>query len=185
MQRVLILLGVVAALALGTAPAGAAATGSTKVESNTCPTAPVVAYVSLGVQSDGIDAPSGAEWARGTYTRQIVIYRLGTYTFCAITRDSGTFTTEAGPSPGGTGWVGAGLSGTVTKSTRSTIFYGAWRPLVPTMGAIGTSADGNWLPLFFSWTSGYDTAWWAQLYRSVYGCFNWSYSYGVSGDITS
>jgi hypothetical protein len=185
MRRLMIPLAA-AVIGLAAAPAGSAAT-KRAFDGNTCPSAPVVAYVTMGIQSDGIVGPSGLEWARGTYTRQIVIYRLGTYTFCVITRDSGTFTSEAGPSPGGTGWLDAGVTGTVTKSTRSTIFYGVWRPSVPTMGSIGTYPDGNWLPLFFSWTSGYGDGWFAQLYRSpvatVAACFNWSSWYGVSGDI--
>lgn len=187
MQRVLIPLAAAAALALGIASPGSAAAHSAKVESNTCPSAPVVAYVTVNVTSDPIAGPSGAIWATGTYVKQIVIYRLGPHTFCAITRDSGTFTTIGGASPNGTGWVAPGVTGNVVKSARSWVFTANWRPAVALFGAVGTiTTSEEWLSLFFWNVSGFGDAFWAQQYRTAAnGCFNYTSNYGITGDIVS
>ncbi|HEY3181380.1 MAG TPA: hypothetical protein VGJ77_00980 [Gaiellaceae bacterium] len=180
MQRVLITLAAVVAVVLGVAPTGGAAT---TVESSRCPYGTVAALVTLTVADDAVTGVTGAEWARGAYTKTILVYRLGPRTWCAVTRDTGGFVTEAGLSPAGTSYVAGGISGSLIRSTRSWIFTADWRPVVPTMGSIGTSTTGDWLPLFFANVSGYGDAWYANVFNTGLSCMTFSV-FGVSGDIT-
>ena len=66
-----------------------------------------------------IDPVTGVDpanvWATADYTRTLQVYRVAKNTYCATWRDSGTFVTVAGQSPGGTGTVAKnGKSGTVS-----------------------------------------------------------------------
>lgn len=180
MQRVLITLAAVVVVVLGVAPTGGAAT---TVESSRCPYGTVAALVTLTVTDDAVAGVSGAEWARGSYTKTILVYRLGPRMWCAVTRDTGGFVTEAGVSPAGTSYVAGGISGSLIRSIRSSIFIADWRPVVPTMGSIGTSMTGDWLPLFFANVSGYGDAWYANVFNTGLSCMTFSVL-GVSGDIT-
>jgi hypothetical protein len=180
MHRVLITLAAVVAVVLGSAPTGGAAT---TVESSRCPYGSVAALVTMTVTDDAVLGVSGAEWARGSYTKTILIYRLGPRTWCAVTRDTGTFVTEAGVSPAGTSYVDAGITGSLTRSTRSFLFTADWQPTVPTSGSIGSYPTGDFLPLFFANVSGYGDAWWANAFNTGRSCLTFSVL-GVSGDIT-
>src|SRR5437868_15518089 len=111
MKRAFTLAAALCVLALGTvSTASAKATYST-----TCPAySQLVAsttYVVTGDPVTGAD-PSNV-WATADYTRTLQIYKVATgkNTCCAVWRDSGTFTTDGGTSPAGTGCVDAGITG--------------------------------------------------------------------------
>src|SRR3954470_16387107 len=128
------------ALALGAvAVAPASATIST-----TCPYgSQLIAYGSTVVTGDSLTGadPSNV-WAIGNYTRTYQLYRVSGHTFCATWRDSGTFTTVGGTSPGGTGTVDAGVTGNLTQ-TRVETFSGTFQPH-------GLPSSGDTLSDYFS-----------------------------------
>ena len=64
----------------------------------------------------------GNAWAFDNYARRLVVVRTGPGQFCAITRYLGNFTTNAGTSPGGTGTVPDGLTGSFAGGYRTTTF---------------------------------------------------------------
>ena len=149
---------IAAAVALLSVPAASAATSRTTALTSACPYyAPVVVNVSQVVTNDYARTTAGRPFGLESYTRQLVVYRLGPHTFCAITNARGTFSTLAGVSPGGTGTVSDGITGNFSQGTGTTIFYGTWRPLVPTSGPIGSfdyACGTSWTcPGLFDWTS--------------------------------
>jgi len=89
------------------------------------------------------------------------------HTFCATWRDSGTFTTTGGTSPGGTGTVDAGVTGNLTR-TRVETFTANWQPRAATSGSIGAQ-DGPFdlLSLYFTNVSGVTVGWYADLYTTA------------------
>jgi hypothetical protein len=157
------LLAVVAALAAMTiAPTASAAT--------TCPAWPIVVNAYQRITNDTERGTQGTVWARSDYTRLLRIVRSGSR-FCAYANSNGTFRTIAGTSPAGTGTVGEGVTGTIMSHWSTNVFYGSWRPTMPTSGLIGTF-DGSvdWRSLFFSYTTSVAPVYWA-----------WGYNAGTNG----
>jgi hypothetical protein len=171
MKRVLTIAAILGLAALASA-SGAFARSS----ASTCPSAPLAAYVTYGVGSDPIAGGSGTAWANGSYTRTLLIYRYGATAFCAVWRDFGSFTTVAGPSPGGAGLVAAGVHGVMIRNSVSTVFTASWKGTAPTRGSLDTS---DWLSLYFDDVQGLGVAYAAGLFQSAYGC--WSYKLGAPG----
>jgi hypothetical protein len=181
MKRVLTIAAIVGLAAL--ASASGAFARSTVVN---CPSSPTAAYVSFGVGSEPLVGSSGNVWANGTVTTTLLIYRINAQTFCVLQRDSGTFATVAGPSPGGTGTVAAGIKGSMTVSTVSTVFTAHWKGTAPTSGSLGSYPTPlDWLSVYFDDVQGLGTAYTAGLFQSAAGC--WSYKSGgaMMGDVVS
>lgn len=88
--------------------------------------APLINIVE-GVQNDADSAVSGSVWAFDAYMRQIDVRQIGTNTYCAIARYVGTFVTEPGVGPAGTGELAGGIRGTL---------YGGYRLMI-----VGTPLD--------------------------------------------
>ena len=180
MKRVLVLCGVLVALA-ALSPARARAALPT-----TC-TGTQVAYVSMTVPNEQVTGADGHVWATASYTRQVIIRRYNAFTFCAMTQDSGTFTTIAGVSPGGTGIVSDGITGPLSRSTRTDWFTARWAPSVATSGSIGVvDASTPWTSLFFSGTVSFSLTWEARIYQtSGHGCIAYRLDRGgwYAGDI--
>jgi hypothetical protein len=110
--------------------------------------------VSYGVQNDVDTGVKGNTWALDTYTRAVRVWRTGPASFCAVSTYNGTFTSIAGPSPGGRWELPAGIRGTL-KASSTTIFRG--KPTthaVPLHGFLGVKdfAAGTW-----EWMSDYFT----------------------------
>jgi hypothetical protein len=180
MKRVLTIAAI-----LGLAALASGSSALARSSASVCPSAQLAAYVTYAVDGDPITGASGtAVWAKSSYTRTLLIYRYDTTTFCAIWRDSGSFTTVAGPSPGGTGLVAAGISGRMTRSSVSTVFHAHWRGTTPTRGTLAGQAD--WLSLYFdSGVQGLDLAYEAGLFQSPYGCFSYRSGGLSTGDIVT
>lgn len=164
MKRALTLAAALCVLALGAvSPASARAAYST-----TCPTgSQLVAYTTYLVTGEPVTGadPSNV-WATADYTRTLQIYRVAKNSFCALWRDSGTFTTTGGTSPGGTGTVAAGITGKLTRSRVET-FTATWQPSVPTSGSLGLFPGGvDVLSLYFTGVSGITVTWYADLYTT-------------------
>jgi hypothetical protein len=165
MKRALILAAALCVLALGAvSPASAVGTYTTS-----CPAySQVVASVSYLVSGDPVTDANGNVWATGSYTRTLQVYRLaGTKnTYCATWRDSGTFVTVGGNSPGGTGTLAAGIAGKLTRTAVTTNFTATFQPRAATSGSLGT-ASADWTSLYFSNVQGLDLVWYSNLYTTA------------------
>lgn len=164
MKRALTLAAALCALALGAvSTASAQATYTTS-----CPAySQLVVSVSYLVTGDPVANADGNVWATADYTRVLQVYRVpgAKNTYCATWRDSGTFVTVAGASPGGTGSVDAGIAGRLTRTAVTTNFTGTFQPRGATSGAIGTFAGPfDWTARYFNNVQGLDLVWYSNLY---------------------
>jgi hypothetical protein len=162
MKRAFTLAAALCVLALGAvSPASArAATYST-----TCPAySQLIAYNTYLVTGDPVTGADPTNvWATATYTRTVQIYKVSGNTYCAVWRDTGTFTTLGGTSPAGTGTVDAGITGRLTRSRVET-FTGTWSPT----GATGPFAGPfDVLSLYFTDVSGVTVTWYADIYTTT------------------
>jgi hypothetical protein len=155
---------IAAAVALLSASAAAAATSRTTALTSACPYGPIVVNVSQVVSNDFARNTAGRPFALQSYTRQLVVFKVGPQSYCALTNARGTFSTVGGASPGGGGTVAAGVTGIFSAGTGTTIFNARWRPLAPTSGSIGSfdygCSDAWSCPSLFDWTS----LWFADVY---------------------
>jgi hypothetical protein len=165
MKRAITLAAALCALALGAvSPASAHGTYTTS-----CPAgSQLVASVTYSVTGESITGRDGTVWATGSYTRTLLVFRVGPgKNYCANYRDSGTFTTIGSTSPGGSGFVAAGITGTFSRTGVTTTFSAKWRPSVPTTGSLGTFASPpDWVDFFFSDVSGLDLVWYANVFQT-------------------
>jgi hypothetical protein len=184
MRKTLVTLAAAAGVALG-AVSPASAVVDVKAF---CPIGtPVVSYATANVVGDGASGVAGNVWALTSYQRTISVVRVAGYwnRFCAATREVGTFSTLAGTSPGGTGFVPAGITGNVYGGLRTNTFTAKFSPQVPTTGSIGTFyGPVNWLSLYFTDIQGLDLTWWTwSYYTSANGAWR-NQADGILGDIT-
>jgi hypothetical protein len=153
-----------------------------------CPwNAPLIASGSYGVTDEPVQGIKENVWATANYTRTIAVYRVSTSSYCVAWRDTGSFTTVAGPSPGGSGTVAAGISGPLTRTGVTTNFTATWQPNVPTSGYLGSyPAPVDWTSFYFGNVQGLDLVWWTNSYRtSANGCWANRTGYPSIGDILS
>jgi hypothetical protein len=122
---------VLGALALATA-SDAAATG---VKNQGCGAGALVLDIRYRVLNDIDTGVKGNNWAFDTYVRTVNVWRKSAGRYCAASTYRGTFTTIAGPSPGGTTIIPAGIRGTLRGSSTTT-FKGA-----PAVASLPTRAD--------------------------------------------
>src|SRR5712691_1571199 len=136
-------LAAVVALSLATVPAALAsppdrADGPTIIDVNRyCPPGLLVVNVTQTVVDAADKGALGNVWAFETYRRRIQILKTGPNTYCGGLQYSGVFTTNAGPSPGGTGLVGPNVTGMIGGGYRTTNFTATFAPSAPTSGSIG------------------------------------------------
>jgi hypothetical protein len=167
MKRAFILAAALCVLALGAvSPASALGTYTTS-----CPSSSqVVASVSYTVTGDPVTGANGDAWATADYTRTLQVYRVPgspKNTYCASWRDSGTFVTVGGASPGGSRTVDAGIAGKLTRTGVTTNFTATFQPSVATSGAVGPFAGPfDWTSLYFSNVQGFGLVWYANLYTT-------------------
>jgi hypothetical protein len=157
------------------APASASALISTS-----CPAgSQLIAYGSTFVTGDPVTGADPSNiWATADYTRTFQLYRVYGHTFCAVWRDSGTFTTVGSTSPGGTGTVAAGVTGNLTR-TRVETFSATFQPhSLPTSGDI--------LSAYFIGVSDVNVTWYVDLYTtSANGAWGSRTGFPSYCDITS
>jgi hypothetical protein len=180
----------------GAAAIGLAALGLTSTAlagatvSSTCPSATVlIAAPTYTTTGEALVGSRGNVWAYATYTRQLQIYRVTTKadTYCATMRDTGTFTTVPGPSPGGKGTVIAGITGTLGRVLTTSSFSGRWRPEEPLTGPVGAyPPDVDWTDWYFDDVSGFGMPYWSLSARSpANGCWSSRTDNPNLGDIRS
>jgi hypothetical protein len=186
----------VVASALAVLSAVVVPTASAAGERTSCFYGTVVVDVTQRVYDDVDAGLAGNAWASKMYNRRIVVRQTGWRTFCAYSTAGGYFTTLAGESPGTTGWLNAGISGTVMSQWRSTSFNATFLPLAATSGALPPidfqckatffcPGYADWRQLYFRDVVGYDVWQWDWGFNGgTYG--SWQHrSIGTSGDITS
>jgi hypothetical protein len=153
-----------------------------------CPwNAPLIASGTYGVTGEPVQGTKGNVWAVANYTRQIAVYRVSTSSYCVTWRDTGTFTTLEGSSPGGGGTVAAGISGPLTRTAVTTNFTATWQPTVLTSGSLGTfPAPLDWTSFYFGGIQQPDLVWWTGSFQtSANGCWAYRTGYPSIGDIRS
>jgi hypothetical protein len=145
-----------------------------------------VSYLVTGEQVTGVD---GNVWATASYTRMLQVYRVpgAKNTYCATWRDSGTFVTVAGESPGGTGTMEAGIAGSLTRTAVTTNFTASFQPRAATSGALGSfTAPFDWTSLYFGNVQGFGLVWYSNLYTTpANGAWGSRTGYPSYCDITS
>ncbi|MBT5775549.1 MAG: hypothetical protein HOH95_14375 [Dehalococcoidia bacterium] len=148
-----------------------------------CDGGDLVVNVTHGVVND-LDSGLGGWWASDSYQRRIQISDMGDGTFCALVQYHGTFTTLAGPSPGNTDVIEAGITGILSGGYRQ-IITGTLDldPDFRTRGNLGTfdyECDAEAGPSYntactglFRWQSEYfdpaptrSTEWWGYSYHT-------------------
>jgi hypothetical protein len=200
MKKFLAACAALAALVLVTVPTALAnpdkqADGATLIDGlKYCPSGQLVVDVTQTVVNDADAGVLGNAWAVDQYTRQIQVLKTGPNSYCAGTRYTGSFTSNDGPSPGGTAAVTAGITGSIGGGYRSTNFKAHFAPTVPTSGPIGVfdyrcdaafNCPGyvNWTSLFFKNVQSFGLARWEWVYTSAANG-SWYNSYlGNFGDI--
>jgi hypothetical protein len=184
MRKTLVTLAAAAGVALGVAsPASAVIDQKAYCPYGTL----VVSYAAQNIVGDDAPGQAASLWALASYQRTISVVRVAPYwnRFCAATREVGTFSTLAGTSPGGIGFVPAGITGNVYGGLRTNTFTARFSPQVPTSGSIGTFyGPANWLSLYFTDIQGLDLTWWTwTYYTAANGAFR-TQADGNLGDIT-
>ena len=88
-----------------------------------------------------LPARDGRMWADFSYTQHVRIWRVGARQYCVRRDVEGTWVSIAGTSPGLTGTISDGLTGTLTSTT-----YWQWTgrlaPTAPTSGYLGSVDAG-------------------------------------------
>jgi hypothetical protein len=161
-----------------------------------CPAGVLVINVVQKAINDDDSGVAGNAWAKDEYVRQIQVVQTAPGSFCATVSYRGSFSTNAGASPGNTGSLEEGVVGTfqggysaiVTGTLRSSP---AWR----TRGSVGTfdyACDGafncpgyaSWVEIYFDGSPGFAYAWWGWVYHAGNNGSWVNSSDGNSGDIT-
>ena len=184
----------VAAAAAGLLLAPASPAGAAIDPKANCPSGQYVVNATQTILNDASRGVAGNTWAFRNYWRTIVIVRTGNNTYCAATRDWGSYSTVAGTSPGATGAVSSGLAGSFSGGIRSNVFRATFRPSVPTTGSFGTydyRCDASlvcpgyvdWRSLYFTNIRDYDLTWWNWTYYGGDYGFWQDYALGTAGDI--
>jgi hypothetical protein len=161
MRRFGVFIGVLVAAALVAAGAASSKSGPKNLG---CGAGKLVIDIRFTVVQDVDTGVRGNNWAFDNYTRAVKVWRKSPGRFCAASTYGGTFTTIEGTSPGGTGFVPAGIAGTMTGFYRTNVFRGTLlaTPKERKAGNLGTfsfactaaSKKGS-CPGSFDWPSAY------------------------------
>jgi hypothetical protein len=174
------------------APGGQGPSQPSTAAKQYCPSGTNILYVTQNIVGQPDLGLANNLWAADSYQRIISVVRTGPNTYCGATRVAGSFSSVLGLSPGLTGTVFSGDSGSLYGGERTTVFTAKWRPTVPTSGSIGTvtcdatfgcPAAIDWPSLYFQDAVGFGTAWWTfSYYGGTHG--SWRNQADVSfGDI--
>jgi hypothetical protein len=136
----------------------------------------VVLNFSYTVSNDTDYGVLGNPWASDDYTHYVQVIQTGWNTYCAATRFSGSFTTQAGLSPGATNLLTDGIMGVFSGGDRF-VFQGKRNPGMPTSGSIGSfdyACDAvfgcperfDWFSQYFREVSSFRMLWWAFAYNA-------------------
>lgn len=147
-----------------------------------------IVNVTVLLTNDPDSGVMGNNWAIDTINRNIQISPTdASGVYCVVVRDSGSFVTSSGWSPGGTTQIVAGLTGTMQGGWSGTI-TGTFNPQWATNGNVGTidaSTDPSWLTRYFNAGYSYVQSYWGWVYQSGHGSTWYNTIDNTSGDITN
>ena len=123
---------------LGALVLAAPSSGANGVKNQGCGAGTLVLNVRYRVLNDVDTGVRGNNWAFDNYARTVKVWRKAGGRYCAASGYSGTFTTIAGVSPGGTATIPAGIRGTLRGSSTTTFKGTATPGGQPTRGDLGT-----------------------------------------------
>jgi hypothetical protein len=129
--------GLVPAL-LGALALASVADAANDVRNQGCGAGKLVLDIRYRVLNDVDTGVRGNDWAFDNYLRTVMVWRKTRGRYCAASTYSGTFTTIAGASPGGTTTIPAGIRGTLRGSSTTTFKGRASATNQPTRGDLGT-----------------------------------------------
>jgi hypothetical protein len=177
-MKKLLFVAALAAFALGAARPASATTMTS------CPLGTVVANVTLTISGQPEIGIEGNIWATSNSSMQVVVIKLGANRYCVMSRETGTLTTVAGDSPGGTGTVTPGVLGYLTR-TQAFFATGTWNPRAATSGYVGSfSGQFNPVSLFVSDATDSSLTWYVGLFSApLHGCWTYRLDLGSIGDI--
>jgi hypothetical protein len=160
-----------------------------------CPEGELIVDVTLTIKNVDDTANDGHVWALDSVVAHMRIWRVSTNRYCVRNDDAGTFTSFAGGSPGGTGTISSGVTGTI-EGTQYFRAGGTFAPTVPTSGYIGefnpdcqpdgscANHDYRFPNLYFSKLTSFAFGWFSYAYDGgSHGTWLQSTN-GSSGDIT-
>jgi hypothetical protein len=169
-----------------------------EVNPGQCPPGPLVINVTLKVANDIDSGVGGNYWATDAYNRHIQVWQVAANTFCAIVQYEGSFVTVDGASPGNTGTVAAGATGSFEGGYRA-IITGSLNPdpAYRTRGNIGKfdygcdpgtgncSSAFSWPSAYFNAGYGFAYEWWGWIYHGGKNGTWVNAIDGNAGDITN
>lgn len=193
MRQVLMALTLcVGLLAASTAPASAVPTNL-----DSCPNdSPTLYDVTIGNTNVSDIASDGHVWALDSYLQHVQVWRIGQKHYCFRIEYEGTWTSFAGVSPGGTGTIGEGITGTF-YGMRILRLTGEFNPRYPLTGHVADfdwqcGADGTCTGprpspgMYFSPIISVNSTWSEFHATSSEANGTWNdTTYGSTGDITS
>lgn len=138
MRRILIAVTLCVGLLVTGAPQAPAIPPS---EPGLCPTdSPTLYDVTIGNSNVADEASDGHVWALLDYLQHVQVWRIGQKHYCFRIEYDGTWTSFAGVSPGGTGTISEGVTGTF-HAVRFLRLTGEFNPQYPLSGHV---ADFDW-----------------------------------------
>ena len=192
MRRILIAFALCVGLLATGAPVASAVPPA---EPDRCPTdRPTLYDVTMSVKDAADFASDGHVWALDTYLQHVQVWQIGEKHYCFRIEYDGTWTSFAGVSPGGTGSIGDGLTGTF-HGFRLARLTGEFNPQYPLSGHVADfdrqcGADGTCpgsgpsFGMYFSPIVNVNIVWWDFVATSATnGTFRQT-PYGDFGDIT-
>lgn len=156
----------------------------------------VVVNVTYNLTNDTDSAVGGGTWANDTVSRHLQVMQVGDSKYCATVSDTGSFVTYDSESPNATGTVAAGVAGTLSGGSRTSVFAGSLvqHPAYKTHGNLGSfdlECDRNQNcpgahPTVDSFVSGWNGGldWWGWQYKTPQNGTWLNDISGNSGDIT-
>lgn len=129
------------ALCLGLMAGGVPSASAAPTDLDSCPTdRPTLYDVTIGNTNVADFGARGNVWALDSYLQHVQVWRIGQNHYCFRIEYDGTWTSVAGISPGGTGTISAGLTGTL-HGLRILRLTGEFNPQYPLSGHV---ADFDW-----------------------------------------
>jgi hypothetical protein len=159
----------------------------------------MVLNVVFQVTNDADSGVAGNYWALDSYTKHVQVWDMGGGGFCAQVKYNGSFVTVAGISPGNTGLVTAGITGTMEGGYNAT-FTGSFTPGTKrTKGNIGSKDNActitggvpscgdiySWASEYFPNMDNFNQNYWGWTYDAGDNGTWVNASAGNSGDITA
>jgi hypothetical protein len=182
-------------LTLGLVATGTPSAWAVPSDLDSCPTGTPTLYdVTIGNTNVADYAVDGHVWALDSYVQHVRVWKIGQKHYCFRIDYDGTWTSFAGVSPGGTGTISAGVTGTFS-ALRILRLNGEFTPRYALSGHV---ADFDWQcqsdgtctgprpspGMYFSPITNVNSTW-DEYHATSAGHGSWSDStYGSRGDIT-